>query len=129
MLFEITIFSKIFIPHERFFCRDINFLIFEKKKIYKIFSSLFYRFLHLKLIYSFFLKYMKLVANKYNEKDVMKIMREWTGLNQAKFGENIGLSKMTIQSYERGVRRFTFETLMKIANKYSYTVIIQKKQK
>lgn len=72
---------------------------------------------------------MKLVANKYNEKDVMKIMREWTGLNQAKFGENIGLSKMTIQSYERGVRRFTFETLMKIANKYSYTVIIQKKQK
>ena len=71
---------------------------------------------------------MKLVANKYNEKDVMKIMREWTGLNQAKFGENIGLSKMTIQSYERGVRRFTFETLMKIANKYGYTVIIQKKQ-
>ena len=72
---------------------------------------------------------MKLVANKYNEKDVMKIMREWTGLNQAKFGENIGLSKMTIQSYERGVRRFTFDTLMKIANKYGYTVIIQKKQK
>ena len=72
---------------------------------------------------------MKLVANKYNEKDVMKIMREWKGLNQAKFGENIGLSKMTIQSYERGVRRFTFETLMKIANKYGYTVIIQKKQK
>ena len=72
---------------------------------------------------------MKLVANKYNEKDVMKIMRAWTGLNQAKFGENIGLSKMTIQSYERGVRRFTFETLMKIANKYGYTVIIQKKQK
>lgn len=72
---------------------------------------------------------MKLVANKYNEKDVMKIIREWTGLNQAKFGENIGLSKMTIQSYERGVRRFTFETLMKIANKYGYTVIIQKKQK
>ena len=71
---------------------------------------------------------MKLVANKYNEKDVMKIMREWTGLNQAKFGENIGLSKMTIQSYERGVRRFTFETLMKIDNKYGYTVIIQKKQ-
>lgn len=72
---------------------------------------------------------MKVVANKYSEKDVMKIMREWTGLNQNKFGESIGLSGMAIQGYERGVRRFTFETLMKIANKYGYTVIIQKKQK
>ncbi len=72
---------------------------------------------------------MKLIANNYNEKDVFKIMREWSGLKQGEFAQELGVSRMTIQSYERGVRRYTFETLMKVANKYGYTVTIQKKQK
>lgn len=72
---------------------------------------------------------MKLIANNYNEKDVFKIIREWSGLNQGEFAEKLGVSRMTIQSYERGVRRYTFETLMKIANMYGYNIIIQKKQK
>lgn len=72
---------------------------------------------------------MKLIANNYSEKDVMKILREWSGKKQTDFGESLGLSGMTIQGYERGVRRYTFETLMKIANQYGYSVIIQKKQK
>lgn len=72
---------------------------------------------------------MKLVANNYSEKDVFKIMREWSGLKQGEFAEKLGVSRMTIQSYERGVRRYTFETLMKVANMYDYNVIIQKKQK
>ena len=33
---------------------------------------------------------------------------------------------MIIQSYEKSLRRFTFETHMKIANKYEYTITIQK---
>lgn len=70
---------------------------------------------------------MKLIANKYPEKDIMKILREWTGKNQNEFGKSIGLSGMTIQSYERGVRRYTFETLLKIAKKYGYTITIEKK--
>lgn len=56
-------------------------------------------------------------------------MREWSGLKQGEFAEKLGVSRMTIQSYERGVRRYTFETLMKVANMYDYNVIIQKKQK
>ena len=72
---------------------------------------------------------MKLVANNYSEKDVFKIMREWSGLKQGEFAEKLGVSRMTIQSYERGVRRYTFETLMKVASMYDYNVIIQKKQK
>ncbi len=72
---------------------------------------------------------MRLIANNYNEKDVFKIMREWSGLKQSEFAENLGVSRMTVQSYERGVRRYTFETLMKVADMYGYNVIIQKKQK
>lgn len=70
---------------------------------------------------------MIIKANEYNEKDVMKILREWSGEKQADFGKSIGLSGMTIQGYERGIRRYTFETLMKIAKKYGYTITIEKK--
>lgn len=70
---------------------------------------------------------MKVVANDYEEKDVMKILREWSGEKQPEFGKNLGLSGMTIQGYERGVRRYTFETMMKIAKKYGYTITIEKK--
>lgn len=70
---------------------------------------------------------MKLVANKYTEAEVMKIMREWTGKKQDEFGNDLGFGRMTVQGYERGVRRYTFETLMRIAKKYGYTITIEKK--
>lgn len=70
---------------------------------------------------------MKIVANDYEAKDVMKILREWSEEKQSDFGKKIGLSGMTIQGYERGVRRYTFETLMKIAKKNGYVVTIEKK--
>lgn len=58
----------------------------------------------------------------------MRILREWSELTQEDFGKRINLSKMTIQGYERGVRKFTFETLMKIAKEYGYTITIEKKK-
>ena len=51
---------------------------------------------------------MRLVANKYTEAEVMKIMREWTGKKQKDFGKDLGLSRMTVQGYERGIRKYTF---------------------
>jgi transcriptional regulator with XRE-family HTH domain len=70
---------------------------------------------------------MKIRANDYDEKTVMKLLREWTEKNQEEFGRDIGLSKMTIQGYERGERRYTFETLMRIAKRNGYIVTIEKK--
>ncbi len=70
---------------------------------------------------------MKIVANKYTEAEVIKILREWSGKKQDEFGRDFDLSRMTIQGYERGVRRYTFETLMRIAKKYGYTITIEKK--
>lgn len=71
---------------------------------------------------------MKIIVNEYESKDVIKILREWTNLKQSEFGKSIGLSGMTIQSYERGTRRYTFETLMKIAKKYGYKITIEKEK-
>ncbi len=71
---------------------------------------------------------MRIVANDYKEKEVIKILREWSDESQPDFGKSIGLSGMTIQSYERGTRRYTFETLMKIAKKYGYKITIEKEK-
>jgi len=70
---------------------------------------------------------MKIIANDYDEKDIIKVLREWAGEKQVDFGKNIGLSGMTIQGYERGIRNFTFKTFMKICKKYGYKVTIEKK--
>ena len=69
---------------------------------------------------------MKIIANDYKPSEVLKILREWTEKTQAHFGENIGLARMTIQGYERDQRKYTFETLMKIAKEYGFTVTIEK---
>lgn len=71
---------------------------------------------------------MKIIANNYKEKEVIKILREWTELKQPDFGKSIGMSSSSIQSYERGARRYKFETLMKIAKKHNFTITIEKKK-
>lgn len=70
---------------------------------------------------------MKIIANEYTEKDIIKILREWTELTQEKFSESINLSTSTIQSYELGTRNYKFSTLKKIAKKYNFVIIIEKK--
>ena len=70
---------------------------------------------------------MKIIANNYESKMVMKILREWTEKTQEQLGRDICLSRITIQKYESGERRYAFETLMEIANKYGITVTIEKK--
>ena len=72
---------------------------------------------------------MKFKANDYDEKSVMKFLREATNKNQEDFGKSIDLGKMTIQGYERGQRNYTFKTLMKIARKYGFSITIEKDTK
>ena len=70
---------------------------------------------------------MKIKANDYEPKEIMKIIREWTEKSQTSFGNDVGLGKMSIQGYERGLRRYSFETLMKIAEKHGLVITIEKK--
>jgi len=70
---------------------------------------------------------MKIIANDYDTKMVMKIIREWTEKTQEAFGKDISLARVTIQGYERGTRQYTFETLMEIAKLHGITITIEKK--
>ncbi len=71
---------------------------------------------------------MKFISNDYEPKHVIRILREWSELTQEEFGKRVNLSKMTIQGYERGIRKYTFDTLMKIAKEYGYVITIEKKK-
>jgi transcriptional regulator with XRE-family HTH domain len=42
-------------------------------------------------------------------------LREQAGLSQSELGEKLGVSYQQIQKYERGVNRFSVETLVKLA--------------
>lgn len=70
---------------------------------------------------------MKIKANDYTKGEIIKIIREWTGLTQAEFGKSIGKSKPSIQAYELDKVNFGIELLLKIARKYDLVITIEKK--
>ena len=70
---------------------------------------------------------MKIIANNYEPKDVIKFIRESTELTQEEFGKSINKSLRTIQDYESGRRRYNIETLLDIAKKHNLTITIEKK--
>ena len=53
---------------------------------------------------------MKLQAEGYSTEDILKILREWTGLTQKEFGKTINRSERSIQSLESGSRHCTVDT-------------------
>ena len=70
---------------------------------------------------------MKIEANNYESKDVMRIIREWADLTQIEFGKKIKRSKRTVQDYEAGITNYTFKMLLDIAKKNGITVTLEKK--
>ena len=71
---------------------------------------------------------MKIIANEYEPKEIIKIIREWTNKTQKEFGSDIGKSKDTIQSYELGRNKMSLDKLIEIAHKYNITITIEKKK-
>lgn len=70
---------------------------------------------------------MKLSFNDYDPKDVIRIIREWTGLTQKEFGKTINKAERTIQDYESGRRRYYTTTLKEICKKHNIKITIEKK--
>ena len=70
---------------------------------------------------------MKIKANDYTKGEIIKILREWTGLTQEQFGKSIGKSAPSIQAYELDKVNYGIETLLQIAKKYCITITIEKK--
>ena len=70
---------------------------------------------------------MRLVYNDFEPNEVIRIIREWTGLSQTDFGKRIGKSLRTIQDYESGKTRYNSITLKKICKEFKVQIVITKK--
>ncbi len=72
---------------------------------------------------------MKINANNYKANEIIKFIREYTGLTQEEFGKKIKRSRNAIQFYEYGQRNYDLELLLEIAKKFDLEIIIQNKKK
>lgn len=77
--------------------------------------------------------FMKIIANKYTEAEVMNMIIQATGKSDKEIGELVGKAKSTIEKYKNtkslvNSRPYTFKTLMKICNRYNFEVIIKEKK-
>ena len=70
---------------------------------------------------------MKIKANDYNPNEIVKIIREWTGLTQEQFGQAIHRSRHTVQSMELGRCNVYLHTLLDMASQYGLNITIEKK--
>ncbi len=69
---------------------------------------------------------MRINASKYEPKDVMKIVREWTNLTQKDFGKLINKSNEWVKANESGKTNFYFKDLLQIAKLNNIDIIITK---
>lgn len=70
---------------------------------------------------------MKLNVNDYSQGEVMKIIRQWTGLTQKDFAARVGKSKRTIEQYEAGIINYNVKFLKDISKKFNLEIVISKK--
>lgn len=73
-------------------------------------------------------KKLKIKANEYDPKDIIRIIREWTELTQKDFGKTIGKAERTIQGLELGETGYSIKTLLKIAKVHGLVITIEKKK-
>ena len=70
---------------------------------------------------------MKIETDAYSAEEVLKIIREWSGLTQKDFAKSIHRSEATIRNYEQERRDYTFKALQNIAQIHGLKITIEKK--
>lgn len=69
---------------------------------------------------------MKVNFNDYNPNEIIRFIREWTGLTQKQFGKSIDKSERSIQDYEAGTRNYNIVTFKKICDVHKIKITIEK---
>lgn len=70
---------------------------------------------------------MKFIANKYEPKDIIKIIREWTELSQKEFGKNLNRSRDSINNIENGRNRIFLNDFIDMCKYYKVKITLEKK--
>lgn len=72
---------------------------------------------------------MKLRVNDYDPRDIIKFIREYSGLNQNDFAKQLDKSKDWQQSVELGRINYKFIDLLRAAKIHDLEIIIQSKKR
>lgn len=72
---------------------------------------------------------MKIYANKYETKDILKIIREWTNKTQKDFGNDVGKTNEWVKANEAGKTNYYFKDLLDLCKKNNIDIIISKNDK
>lgn len=72
---------------------------------------------------------MKIYANKYETKDILKIIREWTNKTQKEFGNDVGKTNEWVKANEAGKTNYYFKDLLDLCKKNNIDIIISKNDK
>ncbi len=72
---------------------------------------------------------MKINANKYETKDILKIIREWTNKTQKEFGNDVGKTNEWVKANEAGKTNYYFKDLLDLCKKNNIDIIISKNNK
>lgn len=71
---------------------------------------------------------MKFIANEYETKEILKMLREWCELSQDDFSRSIGKKgRGWAKAIERGVSRCYFDDILKIAKEFDIKITFEKK--
>ena len=70
---------------------------------------------------------MKIIANNYTPGEIIKIIRQWSELNQTEFGKTIERGRDAIAKIENDKNKISFNKVMEIAKKHNLIVTIEKK--
>lgn len=72
---------------------------------------------------------MKINANKYEPKDIIKIIREWTNKTQKDFGKDINKTNEWVKANESGKTNFYFKDFLELCKKNNINITISKNNK
>lgn len=70
---------------------------------------------------------MRINANDYQAKDIVRIIREWTELNQKEFGKTISRSRDSINNIENGRNRMYLNDFLEMCKKHNVKITIEKR--
>ena len=72
---------------------------------------------------------LKINATEFKTNETLKFIRQGLDLTQEELAKEINISKSSIEKYEYGTVNYSFETLVKIAQKYNLKITIEKIKK
>lgn len=70
---------------------------------------------------------MRIVANDYKAKDIVRMIREWTELNQKEFGSSLNRSRDSINNIENGRNRMYLNDFLDMCKKHNIKITIERR--